>query len=55
MRLALASVVVFAWVLFIGSLADFGDPYSHTAFALGVVAAVGAFIVADWLIGPREH
>lgn len=49
-RAALASIVVVAWVLIVGSLADFGDTYSRTAFALGIVAAVPGFMLADWII-----
>jgi len=47
-RSVIASIVVAAWVLLVGSLADFGDAYSRTAFALGVAAAVPAFLLADW-------
>lgn len=51
MRTALASLVVVAWVLVIGSAADFGTLEAHTAFALGVAAAVPAFAMADWILG----
>ena len=50
-RTALASLLVMASVLLIGSLADFEDSYSRTAFALGVAAAVPAFLLADWVEG----
>ena len=50
-RTALGSLVVMAWVLLIGALADFGDSYSRTAFALGMAAAVPAFLLADWMEG----
>jgi len=45
-RTAIASIGVAAWVLLVGSAADFGDTYSRTAFALGVAAAVPAFLLA---------
>ena len=48
-RTALSSVAVFAWVLFMGSLADFYTTEGRTGFALGVVAAVPAFLLADWV------
>ena len=53
-RTALASLFCFAWILLIGSLAAFHDTYSRTAFALGVVASAGVFIVADALLSPRR-
>ena len=47
-RTALASLFCFAWILLIGSLADFRDPYSRTAFALGVVAAIPGLLAGGW-------
>lgn len=55
MRTVLASIVVVAWVLLIGSLADFDDAYSRTAFALGVIASCGAFAAADWILEARRR
>lgn len=51
---ALASIWVFVWVLFVGSLADFHDTYSRTAFALALAAQVPVFVVADKLLGRRR-
>jgi hypothetical protein len=50
---ALASLAAALWVLVIGSLADF-DTYSRTAFALGIVASAGVFVVADALLRLRR-
>lgn len=47
MRTALVSIAVVAWVLVVGAAADFDDPYAATAFALGILAAVPAFLLAD--------
>ena len=55
MRTVLASVGVFAWVLLVGALADFHDPYARTAFALGIVAAVPAFLLGDLLVRERRR
>ena len=49
-RTALASVGVVVWVLVIGSLADFGTTEARTAFALGIAAVAGPFVVADRLL-----
>ena len=49
-REALASLVVMAWVLVLGTLADFGTTEARTAFALGVVASAGVFVVAGALL-----
>lgn len=55
LRTALASLPVVVWVLVIGSLADFGTPEARTAFALGIVAVCGPFVVADkLLVGGRR-
>jgi hypothetical protein len=53
-RTALASIAVMVWILVIGSLADFGDSYSRTAFALGVLAVAGPFAAVDELLRPRR-
>ena len=47
-RLLAATVPVVAAILLIGALADFGDPYSRTAYGLGVVAATLGYLVGDW-------
>lgn len=52
-RLWVASAIVVVWVLAVGSLADFHDPASRTAFALGCAAMVPAFILADWVLEGR--
>ncbi len=41
---ALLSVLVFAWVLLMGELANF-DVYSRTAFALGVMTVMPVFLL----------
>lgn len=48
-RTLLASIVVVISVVLIGSLADFGDAYSRTAFALGVVAATLGYLIGGWV------
>ena len=53
-RTALASLIAFAWVLVIGSLAEFGTTEARTAFALGIVALAGVFVVADAMLRPRR-
>jgi hypothetical protein len=45
-RTLAASVPVVASVLLVGGLADFADPYSRTAFALGVLACIPGFLIA---------
>lgn len=45
MRVTVYAVLVGLWVLVVGSVADF-DTYSRTAFALGILAAVPAFLLA---------
>ena len=52
--LALASIAAVVWVLVIGSLADFGTTEARTAFALGVVASAGVFVVAGALLGDER-
>lgn len=47
-RTALASIVVVAWIILVGALADFHDAYSRTAFALGVVAAIPGLLAGGW-------
>ena len=49
-RTALASVAIVAWVLVIGALADFHTAEARTAFALGIAAVAGPFVVADRLL-----
>ena len=53
-REALASLVVMAWVLVLGTLADFGTTEARTAFALGVVASAGVFVVAGALLEGKR-
>jgi hypothetical protein len=48
-RTLLAAVPVVVCVIVIGLLADFGDPYSRTAYALGVVAATLGYLVGGWI------
>ena len=48
-RTLLASIIVVISVVLIGSLADFGDAYSRTAFALGVVAATLGYLIGGWV------
>ena len=55
LRTALASLAVMLWVLVIGSLADFGTTEARTAFALGVVAVTGPFVVADAMLTGRRR
>jgi hypothetical protein len=55
MRTALASIAVAAWVILVGSLADFGTPEARTAFALGVAAAVPGFMFSGWILEGRRH
>lgn len=52
---ALASLLAFAWVIVIGELANFGDTYSRTAYALGVVTVTGVFVVADVVLVRRRR
>lgn len=54
MRTAIASVVVVAWVLFVGSLADFDDTGARTAFALGIMAGFPVVVAAGWAEGRRR-
>ena len=51
---ALLSIFVFVWVLLVGSLADFHDTYSRTAFALALAALVPVFVFADKLLDRRR-
>jgi hypothetical protein len=44
-RTALESLMVMAWVLVIGELAHFGTTEARTAFALGILAVAGPFVV----------
>ena len=54
MKPALASAVVFVWVLIIGTLADFGTPEARTAFVLGIVAVTAPYVAADGLLRGRR-
>lgn len=53
-RDALASIAVFTWVLFIGSLADFHTAEGRTGFALGVVATILAPFAGGWAAEARR-
>lgn len=54
-RTAIASLIVVVWVIAVGALADLHDPYSRTAFALGVLAAVPGFVLADHVLEGRRR
>ena len=51
---ALLSVAIVAWVLLWGSLFDFGDPYSRTAFAAGVSVMLVPFLAVDAALRRAE-
>jgi hypothetical protein len=49
MRTAISAILTALIVLAVGSIADFYDVYSRTAYALGVVTGVAVFLVASRL------
>lgn len=55
MRLALATLPAIVWVLVIGGLADLYTPEARTAFALGIIAVCGPFVVADAVLVGRRR
>lgn len=54
MRTSLVSLAVVGWVILVGSLADFDDPYARTAFALGILAGFPVVIAAGWAEGRHR-
>lgn len=50
LRTSVAILLAGPLLFLLGSLADFHDPYSRTAFALGVAVSAVVLIAADWVM-----